>query len=65
MRKTILKTACISTFILTFAMQAQAKVVDEVEKSFKVESNSSLRLDNINGSVDIIAWKRMKLKSQQ
>ena len=62
MRKSILRTACISTFILTFAMQVEAKVVDEVEKSFKVESNSSLRLDNVNGSVDIIAWKKNEIK---
>lgn len=62
MRNSILKTACISTFILTFAMQVQAKVVDEIVKSFQVEADSSLRLDNINGSVDIVAWKKNEIK---
>ena len=62
MSNSILKSVCMATLMLTCSLQIQAKVVDEIEKTFEVDSNSSFQLDNINGSVDIIGWSRDVIK---
>jgi len=56
MKNSLLKISCASLFAL--ALQVQAKVVDEVERSFDVDADSSLRLENINGGVNILAWDK-------
>jgi len=62
MSNSILKSVCMATLMLTCSLQIQAKVVDEIEKTFKVDSDSSFRLDNINGSLDIIGWNKDVIK---
>jgi len=62
MTNSILKSVCMATLMLTCSLQIQAKVVDEIEKTFKVDSDSSFRLDNINGSLDIIGWNKDVIK---
>lgn len=54
----LLKNLLTSTFMMTFAWQVQAKVVDEIEKEFSVSAGSHFSLDNINGSVNINAWDK-------
>lgn len=62
MANSVLKATCMAALILLCSLQIHAKVVDEIEKTFKVDNNSSFRLDNINGSVDIIGWSRDVIK---
>jgi len=62
MNKSFLKTALVSTLVVGLSGQVQADVVDEVVKSFDVDENSSLRLENVNGSVSIIAWDKNEIK---
>ena len=62
MKTSFYKTVLMSTLIFGLSGQVYADVVDEIEKSFDVEANSSLRLENVNGSVEIIAWQENEIK---
>ncbi len=57
-KKTILSTALVGLFTLP----VQADVIDTVEKSFNVDSNSTFTLSNINGAVGIASWQEDSIK---
>ncbi|WDE10686.1 DUF4097 family beta strand repeat-containing protein [Thalassomonas haliotis] len=57
MNKFISKSLCVAALTAVMAYQAGAEVIDEVNQSFTVGDNSSFRLENVNGSVDIQSWQ--------
>lgn len=57
MNNLICKSLCVAGFATVMAWQANADVIDEINKSFTVGDNSSFRLENVNGSVDIQSWQ--------
>jgi len=58
----MIKFATVSITILGLISSAYASIVDEVERSFDVDSTASLRLENVNGSVNISAWDKDVIK---
>jgi DUF4097 and DUF4098 domain-containing protein YvlB len=58
----MIKFATVSITILGLISSAYASVTDEIERSFDVDSTSSLRLENVNGSVSISAWDKNVIK---
>jgi len=62
MNHSMIKFVTTSITILGLISTSYASVVDEVERSFDVDSTSSLRLENINGSVNISAWDKDVIK---
>lgn len=62
MSHSIIKFATAGITILGLISGAYADVVDEIERSFDVDSTSSLRLENVNGSVKITAWDKDVIK---
>jgi len=46
----------------TLSLNIQAKVEDEVIKSFKVDEKAEFRLENINGAVEIKGWNKNEIK---
>lgn len=58
MKSAMLKSIAVSAFILGLSAQVQAKIVDKVEQSFNVGVDSSFRLENVNGAVNISAWDK-------
>ena len=61
MRSSLLLTSIltVSTFV---AMPIQAKVVDEVSKTFDVSADSQFQLSNINGSVEVSGWDKDQIQ---
>lgn len=51
-----------SFFFMGVSATAQADVIDEIEKSFDVQSNANFTLDNVNGSVEIIGWNKEQIQ---
>ncbi len=62
MSHSMIKFVTASITILGLLSSAHAKVVDEIERSFEVNSTSQLRLENVNGSVEINAWDKDVIK---
>jgi len=58
MTNLIAKSLLVAGFAGLMTWQANADVVDEINKSFTVGENSSFRLENVNGSVDIQSWQQ-------
>jgi len=52
----------ITILALTLSLNVQAKVEDEVIKSFTVSERAEFRLENINGAVEIIGWNKNEIK---
>ena len=57
MNNLISKSLFVATLAGLITWQANADVVDEINKSFTVGDSSSFRLENVNGSVDIQSWQ--------
>ena len=62
MNTSIIKFIATSSVIATLSFIAQADVVDEIEKTFDVNAQTTFRLDNVNGSVAISAWDKSSIK---
>jgi DUF4097 and DUF4098 domain-containing protein YvlB len=62
MNTSIIKFIATSSVIATLSFIAQADVVDEIEKTFDVNAQTSFRLDNVNGLVAITAWDKSSIK---
>ncbi|WDD97930.1 DUF4097 family beta strand repeat-containing protein [Thalassomonas actiniarum] len=58
MNNLISKPLFVASFAALMTWQVNADVVDEINKSFTVGDNSSFRLENVNGSVDIQSWQQ-------
>ncbi len=56
MNKVFKKVAATGLILSFFVGQVYAEMIDVVEKSFKVDKNSSFSLNNINGFVNISSW---------
>lgn len=61
MRASFKKLITTSSVLLAISFTSQADIVDQVEKSFEFEGKSSLRVNNINGSVEIKAWDNTRI----
>lgn len=55
-------TNFIALAVLTFSLNLQAKVEDEVIKSFSVGEQPEFRLENINGAVEISSWDKNEIR---
>mgnify|MGYP000468780448 CR=1 FL=1 len=62
MKTTLLKTIGIGTIFSVLTLSVNADVVDTIEKSFDVNANSELSLDNVNGKVEIISWSKQQVQ---
>lgn len=47
---------------LLLSMSVQAKITDEVKKTFSVGDKTELRLENVNGEVDISSWNKNEIQ---
>jgi len=56
------KRSFIASIAMIFSLGIQAKVVDEVVKSFDVSERAEFRLENVNGEVEITAWDKNEIK---
>ena len=61
MRSTLLLTSML-TLSTILATPIQAKVIDEVSKTFDVSADAQFQLDNINGSVEIAGWNKDQIQ---
>lgn len=65
-KQTPVKQVVLSLVILCLlglaSIQVNAGVVDEIEKSFQVDSNSRFSLENVNGAVNIQSWDKSEIK---
>ncbi|MFT5758538.1 MAG: DUF4097 and DUF4098 domain-containing protein YvlB [Alteromonadaceae bacterium] len=62
MNHSMIKFTTASITVLGLFSSAYASVFDKIEGSFNVEATSSLRLENLKGSVDISAWDKHVIK---
>ncbi|WDE06605.1 DUF4097 family beta strand repeat protein [Thalassomonas viridans] len=62
MNKLISKSFGVAVLAGVMAGQVNADVTDEINKSFTVGDNSSFRLENVNGSVDIQSWQEKVIR---
>ena len=62
MSTSVIKAFLVTCFITLLSISAHADVVDEIERNFNVEHNSTFELDNINGSVAITAWENSTIR---
>ncbi len=62
MNHSLIKAACVTSLIFGVVTNTYADVVEEIDKSFDVDAKASLRLENINGSVNISAWDKEIIK---
>ncbi|HEY8994022.1 MAG TPA: DUF4097 family beta strand repeat-containing protein [Lacunisphaera sp.] len=44
--------------VLAFATLAPAKVTEKFSQTYPLEANGSIRLENVNGSVEIVGWDK-------
>ena len=58
MRTAIIQFISASSIIAMLSFSGHAEVIDNVEKTFDVEPNSTFSLDNVNGSVEITGWDK-------
>ncbi len=52
----------ITMTVLAISLSAQAGVRDEVIKTFEVDERAELRLENVNGEVEIQGWNKNEIK---
>jgi len=62
MSPSFIKIMLTGSFIALLSTSVQADVVDEVERIFDVDANSSFRIANVNGSVAINSWDNQRIK---
>lgn len=62
MRLSIMKVASVASLCVLFNTAAFADIEDKLEQSFDVDKTASLRLNNINGSVEINTWSKDVIK---
>jgi DUF4097 and DUF4098 domain-containing protein YvlB len=62
MRTSFVKLISTASVITMLSLPSHADVIDEIEQSFTVNENASFRLDNINGSVEILSWNKAEIK---
>ena len=62
MNSSLIKLMSVSSVVAILSFSAQADVTNEIERSFDVSEKSSLRLDNVNGSVEISSWDKDEIK---
>ena len=62
MKSLFIKTISILGFTILSSTNLYAQVEDRLEKSFDVGEHSTLRVNNINGSVKIITWAQDVIK---
>jgi len=56
------RTLIISAVAIAFSLPVKADVTDKIEKEFSVNANSNFKLENINGSVEIVSWQEPTIK---
>ncbi|MGB1262378.1 MAG: DUF4097 family beta strand repeat-containing protein [Cognaticolwellia sp.] len=62
MRTAIIHFISTSTIIAMLSFSGHAEVIDEIEKTFDVETNTTFSLDNVNGSVEISGWDQPTIR---
>jgi DUF4097 and DUF4098 domain-containing protein YvlB len=62
MKNSISNLLSVGGVLMVLSGNAYADVTDHVEKSFEVNEDSALRLDNVNGSVEIVSWDEAVIK---
>lgn len=58
MNMTSLRLAGLTLAISLIATAASAKVTEKFSQSYPLDANGSIHLENVNGSVEIIAWDK-------
>ncbi len=56
-----MKTALLLCSVLALAIAASAKVTEKFAQTYPLEATGSIHLENVNGSVEIIAWNKAEV----
>jgi len=62
MKKQLIKTICTGVIMSGLTLTAQAQVVDKIEKTFDVNTESQFSIENINGAVEITSWDQQVIQ---
>ncbi len=57
-------TALLCSALLALASTASAKVTEKFSQSYPLDANGTIHLENVNGSVEIIAWDKAEVSLQ-
>jgi hypothetical protein len=58
MNTTLLRPASLALALLLGATAASAKVTEKFSQTYPLDANGSIHLENVNGSVEIVAWDK-------
>lgn len=59
--KTALRLLSLTSLLAFAATAASAKVTENFAQTYPLEANGSIRVENVNGSVEIVAWDKAEV----